>query len=136
VRNQIGLTRAGEKVKMDVVREGSRKQITTEVTERDAAQADAGGATGVRNPVLAGATFSDIPEGIPEYHGESGVFVADVEQGSRAWHSGLRPGDLITSVQRQRVANLDQFLQLAQRDTGQLLVGVRRGNGAAFMVLK
>jgi serine protease Do/serine protease DegQ len=136
VRNQIGLTRAGEKVKMDVVREGSRKQITTEVTERDAAQADAGGATGVRNPVLAGATFSDIPEGIPEYQGESGVFVADVEPGSRAWRSGLRPGDLITSVQRQRVANLDQFLQLAQSDTGQLLLGVRRGNGAAFMVLK
>jgi serine protease Do/serine protease DegQ len=136
VRNQIGLTRAGEKVKMDVVREGSRKQITTEVTERDAAQADAGDATGVRNPVLAGATFSDIPEGIPEYQGESGVFVADVEPGSRAWRSGLRPGDLITSVQRQRVANLDQFLQLAQSDTGQLLLGVRRGNGAAFMVLK
>jgi hypothetical protein len=39
-------------------------------------------------------------------------------------------------VQRQRVENLEQFLQLAQRDTGQLLVGVRRGNGAAFMVLK
>jgi serine protease Do/serine protease DegQ len=136
VRNQIGLTRAGEKVKMDVVREGSRKQITTEVTERDAAQADAGDATGVRNPVLAGATFSDIPEGIPEYQGESGVFVADVEPGSRAWRSGLRPGDLITSVQRQRVENLDQFLQLAQSDTGQLLLGVRRGNGAAFMVLK
>ncbi len=136
VRNQIGLTRAGEKVELEVVREGSRKKITTKVSERESEQASAGGATGVRNPVLAGATFSDIPDSIPEYEGESGVFVADVERGSRAWRSGLRPGDLITSVQRQRVRNLDQFLELVQAESGQLLVGVRRGNGAAFMVLK
>ncbi|MCG3202754.1 MAG: Periplasmic serine endoprotease DegP [Gammaproteobacteria bacterium] len=136
VRNQIGLTRAGERLEMEVVRAGGRKKITTQVSERESGKASAGGVAGVRNPALSGATFSDIPDGIPEYQGESGVFVADVERGSRAWRSGLRPGDLITSVQRQRVESLDQFLELVQAESGQLLVGVRRGNGAAFMVLK
>ncbi|MCC6715275.1 MAG: PDZ domain-containing protein, partial [Gammaproteobacteria bacterium] len=136
VRNQIGLTRAGDKLEMEIVRDGGRRRINSEVSERESEQAATGAATGVRNPALSGATFSDIPDGIPEYQGESGVFVADVERGSRAWRSGLRPGDLITSVQRQRVGNLDQFLELVQGEGDQLLVGVRRGNGAAFMVLK
>jgi Do/DeqQ family serine protease len=144
VRNQIGLTRAGERMTMDVIREGNRRQLSVVVAERsdavaqngDAAQPGAGGQPSAHNPVLAGATFSDIPEGIREYRGEQGAFVADVERGSRAWRSGLRPGDLITSVDRQAVSDVADFLQRVDGKSGQLLVGVRRGNGAAFMVLK
>jgi serine protease Do/serine protease DegQ len=144
VRNQIGLTRAGERMTMDVIREGNRKQVGVVVGERsDATALPSGGAEQpgkpqptARNPVLAGATFSDIPDGVPEYRGEQGAFVADVERGSRPWRSGLRPGDLITSVDRQPVRDVEDFLRKIDGKARQLLVGVRRGNGAAFMVLK
>jgi serine protease Do/serine protease DegQ len=140
VRNQIGLARVGDRLSMDVVREGRHQQVAAVVADRPKEQSGEESAqqaeSSLRNPVLAGATFSEIPEGIPEYHGENGVFVADVERGSRAWRSGLRPGDLITSVDRQPVADLSDFLQRVNGKNGQLLVGVRRGNSAAFLVLK
>jgi len=137
VRNQIGLTRAGQKVTLDIVRDGDRRQVTAAVSDRaDVTATAGGGAAGVRNPVLSGATFSDIPEGVPHFEGENGVFVVDVERGSRAWRNGLRPGDLITSLDRHPVQNLEQFLAAVNRGDRQLLAGVRRGDGAAFMVLK
>jgi serine protease Do/serine protease DegQ len=135
VRNQIGLTRAGDKLTLDILRDGHRQQVITQVSERPETTS-AGGATGVHNPVLAGATFSDIPESASQYEGETGAFVVNVERGSRAWNNGLRPGDLITSVDRRPVENLEQFLQMVSGNNRQLLVGVRRGSGAGFMVLK
>ncbi|MGQ0657335.1 MAG: DegQ family serine endoprotease [Chromatiales bacterium] len=137
VRNQIGLTRAGEKVTLDILRDGRRQQVSAQVSDRaEVTASTGGGATGVRNPVLAGATFGDIPADAPNYADEGGVLVVKVERGSRAWANGLRPGDIITSVERERVADIEEFLALVNRSSRQLLVGIRRGSGAAFMVLK
>lgn len=136
VRNQIGLTRAGERVRLDILRNGQRRQVSAQVSDRGAVTASAGGgATGVRNPVLSGATFGEVSADAPGAE-EGGVMVIDVERDSRAWANGLRPGDVITSVERQAVRSLEEFLQRVNRTSRQLLVGIRRGSGAAFMVLK
>jgi len=136
VRNQIGFTRAGDRVTLDILRNGQRRQVSAQVSDRGEVTASAGGgATGVRNPVLSGATFSEVPADAPGAE-EGGVMAVEVERGSRAWANGLRPGDVITSVERQPVKSLEGFLQLINRARGQLLVGIRRGSAAAFTVFK
>ncbi len=132
LRNQVGLKRIGEKVKLKVMREGSEKTVTITVAERDTAEL----AGELRNPRLAGATFGEIPEQSRAYGRIQGVMVYEVERGSRVGRAGLREGDIITSVNRRPTRDLDEFLNVVNRLNGELLVRVFRGNQGAFMVIK
>ena len=132
LRNQIGLMRAGDKVALEVLRSGKPKQLAATI----AARSEDGSNGPVKNPRLAGATIGDIPKDSPVYGSVQGVLVTDVERGSRAWRNGLRPGDIVFSVNRVPFNGLDAFLRLVNGNDRQLVLGVRRGNAAAFMVVK
>ena len=132
VRNEIGLLRPGEKLKFDLIRNGKSIQISTVVSARDT-----NAIKGLlRNPRLGGATFGDLKSDDPHYGAVTGVQIYSVERGSRAWQSGLRPGDIITSVNREPVRNLDEFLAAVNNVEGSLLLRVQRGNSAAFIVAR
>ena len=62
--------------------------------------------------------------------------VLNVQRGSIAWRSGLRAGDIITSVNREPVKNLQEFLSKVDKKEESLLLNIIRGNAAAFLVLK
>jgi serine protease Do len=67
-----------------------------------------------------------------------GVIVVGVEQGAPADRKGLRPGDIITSINQQNVANPKQFrdaLKKADVKKG-VIVNFTSGNAARFEVLK
>jgi len=132
LRNRVGLTRIGEPVKLTFIREGKRRSVTVKVAERETAA----GPMDLRNERLAGATFGDIPEQSPAYGRIPGVMVFEVSQGSRVAAAGLRQGDIISSVNRVPTRNLEEFLSVVNRLDGQMLLRVRRGNQAAFMVIK
>jgi serine protease Do/serine protease DegQ len=132
VRNQIGLRRVGEKVKFEVVRNGDRRTFTVEV----GAPRETAAAPDAVNPRLEGVTVADIGPNHPLYGRVQGVVVAAIETGSRAWQSGLREGDVITSVNREEVRNLQEFLAAVDGKEGPLLLRVIRGNAAAFLIIK
>ncbi len=132
LRNQVGLKRIGEKVKLKLIREGRKRTVTATVAERETAATPAD----LRNERLAGATFGDIPEQSRAYGRIRGVMVYEVESGSRVWAAGLREGDIITSVNRSATHNLDEFLKVVNRTKGRVVLRVQRGNQAAFMVIK
>jgi serine protease Do/serine protease DegQ len=137
LRNQVGLLPVGSKVALDVVRKGmlgpSREQITAVIAEQTATN---GSAASIKNPRLSGATFGDIPEE-SSLHGQvEGVMVYGVKQGSRAWASGLREGDIIDSVNQVPVSNMKEFLAKAGEAKSGLLLHVHRGNASAFMVIR
>ncbi|MGR9092072.1 MAG: DegQ family serine endoprotease [Gammaproteobacteria bacterium] len=132
LRNQVGLSRVGEKLTLTFIREGKRRNIKIKVAERDTAELP----SELRNERLAGATFGDIPEQSPAFGRIRGVMVFEVEQGSRVAAAGLREGDIISSVNRAPTRNLQEFLQVVNQVKGQMLLRVQRGNHAAFMVIK
>lgn len=132
LRNQVGLSRVGEKLKLTFVREGKRRSIKIKVAERETAELP----SDLRNERLAGATFGDIPEQSPAFGRIRGVMVFEVEQGSRVAAAGLREGDIISSVNRAPTRNLQEFLRVVNQVKGQMLLRVQRGNHAAFMVIK
>ena len=66
----------------------------------------------------------------------NGVIVAEVENGSRANESGLRPGDLIQQMNRQPVNNVAEFERAVKQAGGKSAVLlVNRKGHTSFIVI-
>jgi len=71
--------------------------------------------------------------------GETAVVVATLEPDSEASSKGIRLGDVITDVDRERVTSLGQFLQLVarlERDEATLFWLWRSGEGVSVRALR
>lgn len=131
VRNHIGLLKVGEEVTFEILRNGKPETIKARIAASEENKTPA-----VKNVRLQGLTVGDIKEDHPLHGTVEGVIILNVQRGSRPWRSGLRAGDIITSVNKNPVANLQQFLKLAESEQGTLLLRIVRGNTAAFVVIK
>ena len=132
VRNRIGLLPVGEKIKFKLLRDGKEFDLVVlvdEVTERE-------NKPRVSNDLLKGVTVSDINKGSPYFGKVGGVLVLEIQRGSRAWISGLRANDVITSVNKNPIKNLDEFLSAVDKKEDVLLLRIVRGNMASFIVIK
>ena len=132
VRNRFGLLAVGEVVVLDVLRAGKQLQVKTTVAVAEATDS----APVAYNQRLQGLTVNDLKIGHPYYGKVDGVLVVDVKRGSPAWRGGLRKGDTITSVNRKKVKNLEEFLMLVKNHQNALLFRILRGNTAVFIVIK
>ncbi|MGH8598101.1 MAG: DegQ family serine endoprotease [Gammaproteobacteria bacterium] len=132
LRNQVGLMRVGDKLSLEVLRDGKSQTMNATVGSRQLAAT----AKGIKNERLAGVSVGDIPEDSPAYGRLFGVMVYDIAQRSRAFSAGLRVGDFITAVNRQPIEDLNAFVEIVTKLQGQLLLRVQRGNQGAFLVIK
>ena len=132
LRNRFGLLFVGEQVVFDILRGGEAKKITIIVT----AEKDFDSSPQTINKRLKGVTIKEIGSD-HRYFGEvEGVYVVDVLRNSPAWRSGLRKGDVITSVNRQTIKDVQMFLKEVNGKDEPLLLRILRGNAAAFIVIK
>ena len=91
--NRIGLSAVGEKVKLDVIRDGDSRTFRATLGVAPA------GVTprAPSNERLAGAQLRDLSRGHRLYGRVDGVEVVEVQQGSPAAELGLEPGDIIVA---------------------------------------
>jgi serine protease Do/serine protease DegQ len=119
VRNRVGLIRVGETVNLSVIRKGKALQLQAVVS----GQANAEGAD--LSPYLAGAAFLET-----EVETNRGplkrVQVKEVAQGSPAWNTGLRKGDVILSINRVRVQSVAELAELMSQRNRNLLLKILR----------
>lgn len=132
VRNHIGLLPVGDKVSFEILRDGKRRTLTAKV----AAGKDWGAGPSAMNPRLEGVTVGELEKDHPHFGKVEGIIIVNVEPGSLAWRSGLRRGDIITTVDHEPVKDLKTFLEIVNDKKGSLLLRVIRGNAAAFLVIK
>jgi serine protease Do/serine protease DegQ len=132
LRNMIGMMRVGDKVEFKVWRDGKTRVVPVTIG-KDTEQAAAGGKY---HPRLAGATFVPVDESNAPDDDVRGILVQRVQPRSPAARLGLRPNDIIMGVNRKRVETMKEFEQLAGEDQKELLLHVRRGNNAFFIVVQ
>lgn len=130
LRNTVGLLMIDQTIKLDIQRDGKSKTIiaTVKETKKPLSQ-------GPVHPKLAGATFGDIEESSPYFGKLKGVLIYSVKRGSSAWNAGLRGNDIITSVNKQAVNNLEEFKLLAHNGKP-LLLNLTRNQRAMFLILR
>ena len=63
--------------------------------------------------------------------------ISNISEGSPAAEAGLRPGDLISEVNRTAIKNLNDYQQALKKvkNGENLLLLVKRGSGALYVVL-
>ena len=133
LRNKIGLLRVGQQARLTIERDGRTMTLTTEIAEPVVVKV--GGSK--LDPRLAGAELSDIEKGTsPSQDDTEGVVITAVESNSPAARAGLRPGDMITSVNRRPVKNLVEIKAAFRNRSDSLLINIRRGNMALFILLR
>lgn len=130
LRNAIGLVRVGESLPMEIFREGKRLRVVARIPEDTALDA------AHLSELLGGATLGELDTSNPLYGRVHGIQVNRVQANTPAARAGLRPGDVISSVNRQPVNSLEEFEAVARQARGQLLLNIRRGRQAFFLMLR
>jgi serine protease Do len=126
--------------KVKILREKQSLTLTAVLGEQPTEVAAAPGGTAAEPAERYGFSVQDLsPElreqlTLPE---AIGVVVSGVEEGGPAARAGIRPGDIITQVNREPVKNVQGFSRILgqTRRGGNLLLLVQRDGGSRFVVL-
>ncbi len=132
LRNAVGLLMVGNRVELTVLRKGRRRTIVAEIGAPHA-EAMSGKSLSAH---LVGARFANLPESRRSSRRRGGVLVAEVEPNSPAWRSGLRKDDVIVSVNRRAVSDVEEFRDVVESGDDGLLLNIQRGDGALFLVIR
>jgi serine protease Do len=134
----VSQTAPGKKVTLKVVREGKDKTLTATLGEMPK---EGLARSGQGQPNERGESKTDALEGVEvtdldaQVRREAdvpsnlrGVLVANVDQDSNSADAGLRPGDVITEINRQPVRTAEEAVTLSEKAKGdRILLRVWRG---------
>lgn len=128
LRTAVGLTQVGETLKLRVEREGKARQVEVKVGQPEPRDSQ----TGAAGELLRGVVLSERGGNSP------GLLVESVERGSPAAEAGLRPEDIVVSVNQQPVPTVAALREVLAGHAADepLLLNVQRDSGALFIVLE
>ncbi|MBF0162692.1 MAG: DegQ family serine endoprotease [Magnetococcales bacterium] len=134
LHNTVGLSRTGERIELEFLRDGTVKQVSVLISEPERARVPGeqldGRLQGSLLEVADGAT------GEPGKEGESGVHVVSVEADSSAWEMGLRADDWILAVNRREVSSLATLKSVLKKARHKVLFTIRRGDENLFILVR
>jgi len=139
----VAATKPGSKAQVQLWRNGATKDISVTVDELppDEKPASRGGKRGKAAPDTAnriGLILGELStEQKKQLEVSNGLLVEDMVPGIAA-HAGLRPGDVILSINNQDVSTVDQFNQLLNKipKGSNIALLVRRGDSTTFITMK
>ncbi|MFQ5630651.1 MAG: DegQ family serine endoprotease [bacterium] len=143
LRNTISLMRPGTEVDLKIIREGKPKTLTAKLVELPEDDQQISSRSRSReNDSNLGFYVETLDSRIARRYNietdEEGVVVVDIDRSSSAFDEGLREGDLIMAINRQRIATRSDF----RRVTGDLKSGdmvmayVQRRNARIFIAFE
>ena len=137
----VGTVVPGDTVPVDILRDGDEMtlDVTIEALKEDGKQASAADAKAKPEPSRLGALVNDVPAKQLDDRGiDNGVLVEEVDPEGPAGKAGVRPGDLIISLNKKPVTSAsdldDMVAGLPAEEPVPMLV--QRENSPIFMALK
>jgi serine protease Do len=123
LRNAVAQSKIGSQVQIKIMRRDKEMTVTATIAELPAEGAEMRsdlhkGGDASEN-VLAGMRVMDLNSAVAKQLGvepqEKGVVVVNLEPGAPADEAGLKRGDVITEINRQRITNLNDFNRIIAR---------------------
>lgn len=134
LRNNIGLRDPGDEVTVGYIRDGSVRTATATLGERPSpGQAQA---LSEIAPEFEGAELATNNEARDDFNGTEGVLAVTVESGSAAYENGLRTGDVITHINRQRVRTMAEAREIIGEARSSVILQVARGNRGVLILMR
>ena len=138
LRNAIGLMRPGDEVTVGYVREGEARVVTATLGELQSAipeeEAKLESLAEV-DPVFEGSVFETNNSSRSEFNGVLGVIAILVEPESTSFLRGLRTGDVITHINRQRVQNVNTAREIVG-NARSVILQVSRDNRGVLILMR
>lgn len=129
--SQAAVIFIGQDVDMEVLRDGRPQRTTLKIRDDHLEKV-----FGERiDPRLTGTELQNFRNQDDAGLG-AGVLVTEVDQDSRAWHYGLRPGDVIVAANRQAIRDLDDLKAGAGSGDRQLLLRVYRSGQYGYVAIR
>ena len=136
----VAQTPVGSKGELTIIRDGKKISKAVEIgelkDEERIAQADEGGSDDI------GMELSDITDALARRYNieeAEGVLVTYVEPASPAAQAGVRPGDVITQVNRKDILNLEDYNKCLsdarKQKKDKILLLIARGETSQFVVI-
>ena len=134
----VASTPVGKTVQIRVLRDGKEIGLRAEIVEMEDEKPVQPRSVG---PQSLGITVQNLTPQIAQKLGlekAEGIVITAVEPASPAEEALLQPGDVILSVNRNQVKNVDDFEKMIEKTTkgDSILLLVQRGQSALFVVLK
>lgn len=123
LRAKIATLGAGRKAELGILRDGKERKVQVTLQQLTAAPVTAN----QLHPMLQGATLNN---------GGQGVEITELASNSIAEQIGLRQGDVIVGVNRQRVTNLSELRQILTGSQGVAALYIRRGEEDLYILLR
>ena len=131
VVNTIGFLRVDSKVAINVLR--NHKPLSVETVVSDPKKRKE--MLVKMDPFLHGVGLKDFSMTSPVHGNVIGVLLVSVEEDSSAWHSDLRPGDIIVSANQEKIDNISALKAVTAKAKESLLLNVIRGPSALFLLI-
>ena len=135
LRNTIGLLRPGDTVTVGYLRDGNMLTTTTTTLGERPSSGQAQAVSEIA-PEFEGAELVTNDETRDDFNGTEGVLAIAVESGSAAYTNGLRTGDVITHVNRQRVRTLAEAREIIAEARSSVILQVARGNRGVLILMR
>jgi len=130
LRAQLGVIPVGEHADLRILRGGETRQVRVKIGAVEAR--GSGGSEPIQ--LIAGASIANA-ERKTAGGKEAVVYVTKVEPGSAAFKHGLRAGDILLGVNRQRVSTVQELIA-AMRVEGRIALHVLRGDFQLTIVIR
>ncbi len=139
-RNNIASFKPDSKVQLKILHDGKTKTLAVTLGERPAV-GEAKQPPAADSQQTLGMEVQNLTKDLADrlgYEAGKGVVVSSVVPGGPAAQEGIQSGDLILSVNRKAVTSVAEFSQAvrASRDSGKVLLLVRRGGISQFVLVK
>jgi serine protease Do len=131
VVNTIAFLRVDSKISIDLLRNNKHLKVSAVITDPKKRQQS----IAQMDPFLHGVGFKNFSILSPIHGSVKGVLVVSVEEDSNAWQADLKPGDVITSVNQEKISSIDELKAITKKADHLLLLNVLRGPSAVFLVI-
>ena len=140
LRNRVALLKPGSKAMVEIIRSGREKKVQVSIGEQPSNFSKSGSGSNKGDSLEQyGLILQELTPELAkkfEYAEDSGVIISDVASGSPAEAAGLKPGQLVEEVNREKVGSLkelDKILKKSRSD--KVLLRIRAGNYSTYVVL-